>query len=90
MSGSQNEFDEVIRVPLAVSSGLGDVGQAVEPEDGEGEVGQGGQDVGGLADADAAGVLAEGGVADPVDGVLYLPVVLDVLGDGFGAGFGDR
>jgi len=56
----------VIWVPLAVSSGSGDVGQAVVAEDGEGEVGQGGQDPRREAAADAAGVFAERHVAGVV------------------------
>ena len=56
----------MIWVPLAVSSGSGDVGQAVVAEDGEGEVGQGGEDAGGVAGADAAGVFAERHVAGVV------------------------
>ena len=81
-------------VPGVAAAGGGDVRRAGEFEDRDGQVPQGGHDLGSVAGADLGGVFAVGEVADVVDG-FYLPVAADPPGELAGSGLaggqaGDR
>jgi len=57
-----------------VAQGLCDVVVAVESEDADGGVAEGGHDLGAVADADLGVVFGVGDVAHPVQAVLDRPV----------------
>jgi hypothetical protein len=77
-----------------VAAGGGDAGVAGEPEDGDGEVAQGGHHLGSVAGADLGGVFVVGDITDVVKH-FDLPVAADPAGQlgrgGLGHGqAGDR
>ena len=85
----------MVGVAGVVSVGGGDVGVAVEAEQADGEVAEGGHDAGGVSGSDLGFVFLVGDVADPVELVLHVPVPADPGGErgrvgGFGAGAGDE
>jgi hypothetical protein len=71
-----------------VAAGGCDAGVPSQPEDGDGQVAQGGHDLGPVAGASLGGVFAVGDVADVVQG-LDLPVAADPSGELGGGGLGD-
>src|SRR5262249_39338403 len=75
-------------VPGVVAGGGCDVGVASHFHDPDGEVAQGGHDLGTVSGADLGGVLAVGDVADVVQG-LDAPMSADPPGEVGGAGLGD-
>jgi hypothetical protein len=75
-------------VPGVVPGGGCDVGVAGHFHDPDGEVAQGGHDLGAVSGADLGGVLAVGHVADVVQG-FDAPVAADPPGEVGGAGLGD-
>lgn len=64
---------------VAVSGG--DVGDAGQAERGDGEVADGGYDLGAGSGADLGSLLVVGDVSDPVDLVLDVPVTADPARD---------
>lgn|GEM_PF-2696632 len=60
------------------AEGFGDVGCAVEAVKADGEVAQGGHQVGSVAGADLRLVFLIGDVSDPVEPVLYSAVAANV------------
>jgi hypothetical protein len=71
-----------------VAGGSGDVGVPGHLHDSDGQVAQGGHDLGAVAGTDLGGVLAVGDVADVVQG-FDAPVAADPPGQVGGAGLGD-
>jgi len=71
-----------------VAAGGGDGGVAGEPEDGDGEVAQGGHGLGPVAGADLGGVFAVGDITDVVEH-FDVPVAADPAGQLAGGGLGD-
>ena len=63
-----------MRAAGVVAQGLCDVVVAVESEDADGGVAEGGHDLGAVADADLGVVFGVGDVAHPVQAVLDRPV----------------
>ena len=72
-----------------MAAGGGDAGVPGDLEDGDGEVAQGGHDLGAAAGAGLGGVFAVGDIADVVQG-LDLPVAAYPSGELGGGGLGDR
>jgi hypothetical protein len=72
-----------------VAEGGGDAGVAGQPQDGDGEVPQGGHDLRGAGGADLGPVLVVIRVADPRQAVFDGPVAADDGGEPGRAGLGD-
>jgi hypothetical protein len=68
-----------------MSEGLGDVGDAVYPQDAEGQIPERGHGAGSGVGADLGAVFVVGHVPYPVKTVLYCPVAADPGGE-FGGG----
>lgn len=61
-------------VPAVVPKSLGRVGEALESEHADSQIPQGGEDLWSPAGADLGPILIEGDVADPEQGVFYVPM----------------
>src|SRR3954464_12876911 len=85
-SGCGEGVEDVGGSVAEVAVGGGDVGLAAESDHVDGGVAQGGHDLGAVAGVHAGVVLAEGDIADPVQGVLDLPLDAQPGGEQEGVG----
>lgn len=72
--GEADQAQRVVLVPATATQGLGDVLSSCHAQQADGKVAQGGHDLSAFSFADAAAVLIEGDITDPVDFVLNRPV----------------
>ena len=87
MSCDAEEWQDAGGVAGVVAQRGGEVAVAAEAQDADGQVAQAGHGPGGVAGADLAGVLGEGGVADVVQR-LDPPVAARVVGQAGRTGLG--